>query len=63
MYEKDKTKKGISGRRRKCVKRNEGAWLFFILNLKVFTKTNYLRHYLQRTLLYYKDDTPRSIIT
>ena len=38
--------------------------LFFILNLKkIFTKTNYLIHFLQNTLLHYKDDTPRSIIS
>ena len=42
---------------------NVSEQIFFILNLKIFTKTNYLRHYLQHTLLHYKDDTPRSIMS
>ena len=35
---------------------------FFYTQFKNFTKMNYLRHYLQHTLLHYKDDTPGSII-
>ena len=36
--------------------------IFFYTQFKNFTKMNYLRHYLQHTLLHYKDDTPGSII-
>ena len=41
---------------------NRDCASFFYTQFKNFTKTNYLRHYLQHTLLHYKDHTPGSIL-